>query len=72
MPEALVHEADRLADVLGMSCSRLCAAAIAEYIERPAGAAITDRLNALYADQAPDLSAELSGGEASGLGDEAR
>jgi len=48
LPDALFHEADRLAKRLRVPRSRLYATAIATYIEFHRNAAVTEALNEVY------------------------
>jgi predicted transcriptional regulator len=54
LPDELFDAAEALAERLGMSRSQLYAAALAAFVEQHDAAAITERLNAAYADEADD------------------
>ena len=55
IPDELFSSADSLARRLGISRSRLFAAALAEYLAKHRAAKVTERLNAVYASEASHL-----------------
>jgi metal-responsive CopG/Arc/MetJ family transcriptional regulator len=57
IPDALFTSADSLARRLGMSRSRLFAAALAEYVAKHQAAKVTERLNAVYTTERSHLDA---------------
>lgn len=69
LPDPLCLKAEQLAKALGVSRSRLYAEAIAEYLARRGGAAITAKLNDVFAEQKSALSDELAGAQSNSLSD---
>lgn len=69
LPDPLCAKAEQLAKVLGVSRSRLHAEAIAEYLARRGDAAITAKLNVVYAEQKSRLSDELARAQSNSLSD---
>jgi metal-responsive CopG/Arc/MetJ family transcriptional regulator len=53
LPDELFEAADALARKLGLTRSRLVAEALAEYVAKHRTSRITERLDAVYATQAP-------------------
>ena len=51
LPDALFKSGDALAKRLGLSRSELYARALAEYVAKHKGSSLTQRLNAVYADE---------------------
>ena len=51
IPDDLFESAETLSKRLGVSRSRLYATALAEYVAKHRGRRITERLNAVYAEQ---------------------
>lgn len=50
IPDNLFHEAETVAEDLGLSRSGLYGRALAEFVKQHRGQIITDRLNAVYSD----------------------
>jgi predicted transcriptional regulator len=55
IPDPVFEAAEQLAKRLGKSRSQLYSEAVAQYVERRSDAAVTERLNAIYATE-PELS----------------
>ncbi len=60
LPDQLFQRAESFANVQALSRSELYATALQEYLERYEGAAVTARLNALYAEEDSRLPAEVA------------
>lgn len=69
LPDPLCARADQLAKALGVSRSEPYAEAIAEYLARRGDAAITAKLNDVYAEQKSALSDELARAQSNNLSD---
>ncbi|WP_091245532.1 CopG family ribbon-helix-helix protein [Aquimonas voraii] len=65
LPDPVCAKAEELAKALGVSRSRLYAEAITEYLARRDGAAITAKLNVVFAEQGSALSDELARAQSS-------
>lgn len=50
IPDSLFHEAETVAEDLGLTRSGLYGRALAEFVKQHRGQIITDRLNAVYAE----------------------
>jgi metal-responsive CopG/Arc/MetJ family transcriptional regulator len=59
IPDDLFRSADSVAKKLGMSRSGLYAAAVAEYVAKYRARGLTERLNAVYADEGSQLDPSL-------------
>lgn len=59
IPDELFETAEALGKRLGLSCSRLYATALADYLAKHSGRKTTERLNAVYADQPSRLDARV-------------
>ena len=70
LPDALFEAAEQLADRLGMSRSELYATALAAYVERHRDDGVTERLDAVYAEQGSHLDAELMTAQLASVPDE--
>ena len=60
LPDDLFASAEALAERLGVSRSALYATAVAEYLAKHQARKVTDRLNALYADESSALDPRLA------------
>jgi metal-responsive CopG/Arc/MetJ family transcriptional regulator len=60
LPDDLFDSADALAKRLGLSRSALIAAALAEFVAKHKSAKVSERLNAVYANEDSVLDAPLS------------
>lgn len=68
LPDALYHSADALAERLGISRSRLFATAVAEYIAKHQTRKLTERLDAVYAEEAGTVEPALHRAQLRALG----
>ncbi len=59
LPDELFASAEALAERLGVSRSALFATAVAEFLAKHQARKVTDRLNALYADESSALDPRL-------------
>jgi metal-responsive CopG/Arc/MetJ family transcriptional regulator len=59
IPDELFESAETLSKRLGVSRSRLYATALADFVAKHRGRKITDRLNAVYADEESRLDPRL-------------
>jgi metal-responsive CopG/Arc/MetJ family transcriptional regulator len=59
IPDKIFRSADSLAKRLGLSRSQLYSTAITEYLSKYQGKQVTDRLNAIYAEEDSSLSPSL-------------
>jgi metal-responsive CopG/Arc/MetJ family transcriptional regulator len=60
LPDELFASAEALAERLGVSRSSLFATAVAEFLAKHQARKVTDRLNALYADESSALDPKLT------------
>ena len=60
IPDELFASAEALAERLGVSRSSLFATAVAEFLAKHQARKVTDRLNALYADESSALDPKLA------------
>ena len=60
IPDPVFLSAEQLAKQLKMSRSRLYAVAVAEYVKRHRANKVTDKLNAIYAENESALDAAIS------------
>lgn len=70
LPDALFDAAEELGEQLQLSRSELYARAIAEYLSRRQDAAVTQRLNAVYAQRAEGVEAAVMKAQLEVLGRE--
>ena len=68
LPDDLFESADELAARLGVSRSELYAEAVAEYLAKHRGEALTSRLNEVYGDEASGIDPALRSAQARSLG----
>ncbi len=68
LPDDLFESADELAERLGVSRSELYADAVAEYLAKHRGEALTSRLNEVYADENSGIDPALRSAQARSLG----
>lgn len=68
LPDDLFESADELAARLGVSRSELYAEAVAEYLAKHRGEALTSRLNEVYGDEASGIDLALRSAQARSLG----
>lgn len=59
IPDPVFEAAERLAERLGMSRSRLYSTAVAEFVRAHCNEGVTERLDALYAEEESALDPEL-------------
>ncbi len=71
LPDAVFAAAEQLAKELRVPRSQLYADAIAQYLERRGAAAVTAKLNAVYAQQDSQVPAEFAQAQLASLNDEA-
>ncbi|ODU41158.1 hypothetical protein [uncultured Aquimonas sp.] len=71
LPDPVFAAAEQLAKELRVPRSQLYADAIAQYLERRGAAAVTAKLNAVYAEQESQVPAEFARAQLSGINDEA-
>lgn len=69
LPDPLCAKAEQLAKAMGVSRRELYAEAIAEYLARRGDAAITGKLNEVYAEQNSALADELARAQSNSLSD---
>lgn len=68
LPDHVFASADELASRLGISRSELYATAVAEYVAKHRGSEVTERLNAVYSDEASGLDMAVRKAQARSLG----
>ena len=68
LPDVLVRAAEAAARQLRVSRSRLCATAIAEFLDRGRSDAVTERLNELYSRQPASVDPALERAQLKSLG----
>jgi len=68
LPDELFESADELAERLGVSRSELYAEAVAEYLAKHRGEALTSRLNEVYSDENSGIDPALRSAQARSLG----
>ena len=71
LPDPLFSEAERLAQELHVPRSKLYADAIAQYLERHGGSAVTAKLNVVYSEQPSKVGPEFAHVQSAMLSDEA-
>lgn len=71
IPDPVFAEAERLAQELHVPRSKLYAEAIAQYLERHGGSAVTAKLNAVYSEQPSEVEPEFAYAQAMILSNEA-
>lgn len=71
LPDPVFSAAEQLAKELCVPRSQLYAEAIAQYLERRSGSAITSKLNAVYSEQESRVPAEFARAQSSILSNEA-
>jgi metal-responsive CopG/Arc/MetJ family transcriptional regulator len=71
LPDPVFAEAERLARELHVPRSKLYADAIAQYLERHGGAAVTAKLNAVYSEQPSNVEPEFANAQSAVLRNEA-
>jgi predicted transcriptional regulator len=71
LPDPVFAAAEQLAKELRVPRSQLYADAIAQYLERRGAAAVTAKLNAVYAEQESQVPAEFAQAQLSSTNDEA-
>ena len=71
LPDTVFTAAEQLAKQLRVPRSQLYAEAIAQYLERRGGTAITAKLNNVYSEQQSQVPAEFARAQASVLSNEA-
>jgi metal-responsive CopG/Arc/MetJ family transcriptional regulator len=59
IPDKVFRSADSLAKRLGLSRSQLYSTAISEYLSKHQGRLVTERLNAIYAEEDSSLASSL-------------
>ncbi len=59
IPDPVFEEAERLAEQLGVSRSRLYSEAVSEYLVRRVSEGVTERLNTIYDEVDAELSSEI-------------
>ena len=71
LPDPLFEAAERLAEELHVSRSQLYAQALASFLEHRGGAAVTAKLNAVYAQEPSALDDDLAQAQMTSVGHEA-
>jgi metal-responsive CopG/Arc/MetJ family transcriptional regulator len=71
IPDSVFAQAERLAQELHVPRSKLYAEAIAEYLERHGGSAVTAKLNAVYSEQSCEVEPAFAQAQSATLSDEA-
>jgi metal-responsive CopG/Arc/MetJ family transcriptional regulator len=71
LPDPVFAEAERLAQELHVPRSKLYADAIAQYLERHGGSAVTAKLNAVYSEQSSIVEPEFAHAQSAILSNEA-
>ena len=71
LPDAVFSAAEKLAKELRLPRSQLYAEAIAQYLERRSGSAITTKLNSVYSEQGSQVPAEFVRAQSASLINEA-
>jgi predicted transcriptional regulator len=71
LPDPVFDAAERLAEELHVTRSKLYADAIAQYLETHGGSAVTAKLNAVYSRQSAALGWEYSLAQSASIHDEA-
>ncbi len=71
LPDAVFTAAEQLAKDLRLPRSQLYAEAVAQYLERRGGSAITAKLNSVYSEQESKVPAEFARAQSASLDNEA-
>ena len=71
LPDPVFTAAEQLAKELQVPRSQLYAEAIAQYLERRGGSAVTAKLNSVYSEQESNIPAEFASAQSSILSNEA-
>jgi len=71
LPDPVFTAAEQLANELHVPRSQLYAEAIAQYLERHGGSAVTTKLNAVYSEQPSQVPAEFARAQSDILSNEA-